>query len=165
MGALKRSFVGLVWLFAAAGGLAQELNWVQVTSYLSARMHHAMAYDAARQQVVLFGGEDGNTTFKLNDTWVWDGANWVQKFPATSPPERTVHAMAYDAARGQVVLFGGSGGGSLSNETWVWDGTDWVKKLPSMAPSARAYSAMAYDLVRERMVLFGGYGQRLLTGR
>jgi hypothetical protein len=105
MGALKRSFVGLVWLFAAAGGLAQELNWVQVTSYLSARMHHAMAYDAAR---------------------------------------------------GQVVLFGGSGGGSLSNETWVWDGTDWVKKLPSMAPSARAYSAMAYDLVRERMVLFGG---------
>jgi hypothetical protein len=42
-----------------------------------------MAYDAARGQVVLFGGYDGSGY--LNDTWVWDGTNWVQKFPATVP--------------------------------------------------------------------------------
>jgi hypothetical protein len=43
----------------------------------------------------------------LNDTWVWDGTNWVQKFPGHCPSARYHHAMAYDAARGQVVLFGG----------------------------------------------------------
>ena len=28
--------------------------------------------------------------------------------------------MAYDAATGNVVLFGGSGGGRVLNDTWVW---------------------------------------------
>jgi hypothetical protein len=31
--------------------------------------------------------------------------NWVLKSPANSPPARTHQAMAYDAARGHVVLF------------------------------------------------------------
>jgi hypothetical protein len=90
-----------------------------------------MAYDAARGQVVLFGGSDGSRL--LNDTWVWDGTNWVQKFPANAPPARLAHAMAYDAARGQVVLFGGASFGSFS-DTWVWDGTNWVQKFPGDQP-------------------------------
>jgi hypothetical protein len=92
-----------------------------------------MAYDAARGQVVLFGGSCSSGG--LNDTWVWDGANWVQKFPATSPPARWAHAMAYDAARGQVVLFGGTGSSFFLNDTWVWDGTNWVQKFPATIPA------------------------------
>jgi hypothetical protein len=77
MGALKRILVGLIGLFAASAAVAQEMNWVKVTSYLTARDQHAMAYDAARGQVVLFGGVGYSGT--LNDTWVWDGTNWVEK--------------------------------------------------------------------------------------
>ena len=40
----------------------------------------------------------------LNDTWVWDGANWTQKSPQTSPSARWYQAMAYDSAHGQVVF-------------------------------------------------------------
>jgi hypothetical protein len=83
MRVLKRILVGLIGLFAASAAVAQEMNWVKVTSYLTARAGHAMAYDAARGQVVLFGGWDRSYS---NDTWVWDGTNWVQKFPANAPP-------------------------------------------------------------------------------
>jgi hypothetical protein len=92
----------------------------------------------------------------LNDTWVWDGTNWVQKFPANSPPGAIGHAMAYDAARGQVVLFGGWDGSGL-NDTWVWDGSNWVQKFPANPPG-RYWHAMAYDAARGQVVLFGGYG-------
>jgi pyruvate/2-oxoacid:ferredoxin oxidoreductase beta subunit len=98
MRVLKRSLVGLIGLFAASAAVAQEMNWVKVTSYLTGRGGHAMAYDAARGQVVLFGGL--GSSGRLNDTWVWDGTNWVQKFPGNAPPARYGHAMAYDAARG-----------------------------------------------------------------
>jgi len=43
----------------------------------------------------------------LGDTWVWNGAHWIRKTPPTSPPPRFGHAMAYDTARREVVLFGG----------------------------------------------------------
>lgn len=36
---------------------------------------HAMAYDDARQVVVLYGGYDG--AGRLGDTWTWDGVSWT----------------------------------------------------------------------------------------
>jgi pyruvate/2-oxoacid:ferredoxin oxidoreductase beta subunit len=154
MGALKRILVGLIGLFAASAAVAQEMNWVKVTSYLTARDQHAMAYDAARGQVVLFGGVGYSGT--LNDTWVWDGTNWVEKTPTTRPSGRYGHAMAYDAARGQVVLFGGHDASGPLSDTWVWDGTNWVQKFPSVNPPWRYGHAMAYDAARGQVVLFGG---------
>jgi hypothetical protein len=62
--------------------------------------------------------------------------------------------MAYDVARGRVVIFGGVQGISLRSDTWEWDGTTWVRWVP--APSARAYSAMTYDSGRGVSVVFGG---------
>ena len=49
-------------------------------------------------------------------------------------------ALAYDAARGRVVLFGGSGGGYLA-DTWEWDGNDWIQRTPSNSPCGRLYAA------------------------
>ncbi|HIE72090.1 MAG TPA: hypothetical protein EYP98_19025 [Planctomycetes bacterium] len=33
--------------------------------------------------------------------------------------------MAYDSARGKVVMFGGWNGSSHLNDTWEYDGTEW----------------------------------------
>jgi hypothetical protein len=71
------------------------------------RYRHAMTYDAVRQRVVLFGGDRELIPFEnllLADTWLWDGVNWAQAHPV--PTGRQEHAMAYDAARHRVVLFG-----------------------------------------------------------
>jgi hypothetical protein len=81
-----------------------------------------MAYDAARGQVVLFGG------YLMNDTWTWDGTDLTQRFPAHSPPARQLMGMAYDSTNGRVLMFGGTDGGG--DDTWTWDGTDWTQRLP-----------------------------------
>ena len=66
-------------------------------------------------------------------------------------------AMAYDAATGTALLFGGEarGGGNL-RDTWTWNGTTWTKQAPAASPSARYSEAMAYDAATGRVVLFGG---------
>src|SRR5579871_868783 len=73
--------------------------------------------------------------------------NWTHQIPANFPPARSAHAMAYDAAHGQVVLFGGNGLGPAVNDTWVWDGTNWTLKSPQTSPPARVGHAMVYDSV------------------
>ncbi|MEW6208779.1 MAG: kelch repeat-containing protein [Acidobacteriota bacterium] len=125
----------------------------------SAREQFGMAYDAARQQVVLFGGvANGPSGLTLvNDTWVWDGTTWTQKFPTTSPQARSRHRLAYDAARQKVVLFGGTGNGVIFSDTWVWDGTTWTQETPPTSPPTRSDYAMAYDAARQQVLLFGGY--------
>jgi hypothetical protein len=46
------------------------------------------------------------------------------------------HAMAYDVARGKVVLFGGWGS-VVYQDTWEWDGIGWSQLHPVHRPPAR----------------------------
>ena len=121
---------------------------------------YAMAYDAARQVVVLFGWSG------TVDTWEWDNTRWIKKTPPNAPSPRRLHAMVYDSARQVVVLFGGI---DLSrvvglNDTWEYDGTTWTQRTPATAPSARYGHAMAYDSTRQVTVLFGGERVRRIPG-
>src|SRR5215208_1976767 len=92
----------------------------------SPRGGHTMAYEAARQRVVLFGGYGSTPPF--GDTWEWDGTEWTQ-IADTGPSERFVPAMAFDRSRECQVLFGGYFQETRFNDTWEWaDGTGWVKR-------------------------------------
>jgi hypothetical protein len=65
--------------------------------------------------------------------------------------------MAYDAARGVVVLFGGTDNASALADTWTWDGQSWKEVTPAgTSPSARFNIQMTYDAKRKRVVLYGG---------
>ena len=76
--------------------------------------------------------------------------------PASVPPEgRTGHAMAYDAQRDRLVLFGGNGS-SWYGDTWERDDTTWSRASTTGA-SVRLWSAMCYDSRRGRVLLHGGY--------
>ncbi len=119
-----------------------------------ARHSAVMVWDSVRNQIVLFGGRDGQTLF--DDTWVWDGTNWTEREPAARPPARWNHAGAFDAARGQLVIFGGGIGSPVVGDTWVWDGTNWTQREPASTPSLRFQHSMAYDAARGRTLLFGG---------
>ena len=57
----------------------------------------------------------------------WDGARWKELPSAKQPPTFQDAAVAYDAARGRAVLFGGSKEGDFVyyDWTWAWDGEDW----------------------------------------
>src|SRR5205823_4135348 len=122
----------------------------------SARVYANMAYDEARQRVVLFGGSEDTVT-GLNDTWVWDGNEWSSRFATNRPFARLLHGMAYDAARQETVLFGGFDSGNRFDDTWVWNGTNWFNRSPVPSPSPRAIrQGMAYDKQRQEVILFGG---------
>ncbi|MCA8976511.1 MAG: hypothetical protein KDC98_17455 [Planctomycetes bacterium] len=98
-------------------------TWTQHTPPNSppARFNHSLAYDQARQRVVLFGGRTPTQTF--NDVWEWDGTDWTQRTPATAPTTRQYGRMAYDQVGERIVMFGGDvnspfGGGN--DETWSY---------------------------------------------
>jgi hypothetical protein len=69
--------------------------------------------------------------------------------------------MAYDAATGIVVLFGGSVYPRFFDDTWTWNGRTWTHQAPATHPSARGAAPMAYDTATGQAVLFGGDDQRL----
>jgi hypothetical protein len=79
----------------------------------------------------------------------------VAAAPAVPSP-RLGMGMAYDAARGQAVLFGGETDTDHFGDTWTWDGTDWAKPSPAHSPSRRVFPGMAYDVASGQVVLFGG---------
>ncbi len=127
----------------------------------SPRYYHAMVYDVQSDRIILFGGTD--VSGHLADTWAYDyGANeWTEMAPATSPPARDSHSMAYDALSRQVVMFGGWGPsipGNFADDSWAYDyGTNtWTELAPGTSPPARNSAAMAYDTESDRVVLFGG---------
>ena len=156
---------GRVVLFAGANEYSREdfsdtwewdgAAWIERTQAASPplRFGHAMAYDAARGRVVLFGGYDSAFGLALGDTWEWDGNVWVEALPATAPPGRYGHAMVYDSARQRVVMFGGSGDSSMFADTWEWDGSAWVERAPAVSPPPREFGALAYDGARARRTL------------
>lgn len=87
---------------------------------------------------------------------MWDGSNWTQESPQTSPAARYAPVMAYDSARSQVVLFAGTVGPNLFDDTWVWNGVNWTQQIPQTNPPARYLHAMANDSAHNQVVLFGG---------
>jgi hypothetical protein len=123
-----------------------------------ARQAHAMGYDNKRGRLVLFGGmgsaAPGQRPPSLGDTWEYDGKAWVLK-SGPGPSARHGAGMAFDEARGVMLLFGGAGESGFLGDTWSWDGTAW-KRLADGGPEPRAMGKLAYDNSRGITVLFGG---------
>lgn len=149
---------GAIWQRAASPGGAP-----------APRSGHAMAFDAARGKVILFGGKRCDLCAPLADTWEWDGAAWREA--GTGPPARTVTAMVFDPRRGKTVLFGGLGAGDPDAgtvgplaDTWELDAAGWRVATPPTSPPARAAAAAAYDTNLRAVVVHGGYA-RLLPPR
>ena len=69
-------------------------------------------------------------------TWLWRGGSWMRSEAAPPIPQRVSHAMAYDARRKRVVMFGGHGGfmpgrsGEMFGDTWEWSGSEWQRVHP-----------------------------------
>jgi uncharacterized protein (TIGR03437 family) len=113
-------------------------NWTQEFPANAPPTGGALAYDSALGQVVIFGGAIPPATTgpltPVNDTWLWNGSNWIQQFPATSPPARSGFALAYDSGHSQIVSFGSAG-------TWTYG----VSALPPAGPSiSTVVSASAF---------------------
>jgi MYXO-CTERM domain-containing protein len=115
----------------------------------------AMAYDAARERLVCFGGyTDGSGDSEIDETWEWDGSAWTRMSPAVSPSPRGGHGMAFDSRRQRIVLYGGY----YANELWDYDGTTWALRMAQPAPPGSFSNGLVYDAARDRMVFFASDG-------
>ncbi len=120
-----------------------------------------LAYDEITKQVVFFGGWTNGIAY--GDTWTYNGVNWVQRQPLTSPPTRADNGLAFDPVLKSVVLFGGLAGacedcgqGRL-NDTWLWNGSNWSQVQTSTSPQPSSGVAFTFDGTTKAMVLFGGW--------
>jgi len=93
--------------------------------------YHAR-YDGARNQLVIFGGVDGQSY--LGDTWVFDGSAWSSPVLTQSPSPRQAPQIAYDPVLSQLLLFGGRfNTGTKYNDTWL---LKMEPQLLSLAPAS-----------------------------
>lgn len=138
-------------------------SWTQVFPAVQPLpVHNAMlAYDPARQVVVLFGGKD-DAGIVTDTTWEWNGTTWTPRTFAVRPPARELASFTWDELRQRLVLVGGGLQGSVAtNDSWTYDGVAWTKIEPLdrgtlVQPGARRDAMLVYDETSNRTTLFGG---------
>jgi hypothetical protein len=148
-------------------------SWRQIDTPLTppARERFAMAFDIRRGQVVLVGGAAIDIVDELfevptskPDRWTWDGAGWTEDTPIAAGVQD--HALVYDRAANELLLFGGSQCDFSFDPTFCFPvlapdlllsgNTGEPLAVSSPSPSARLEHAMAFDVARGKAVLFGG---------
>ncbi|HEX3746262.1 MAG TPA: putative Ig domain-containing protein [Bryobacteraceae bacterium] len=78
--------------------------------------------------------------------------NWTNLNPGSPPSARDSYSLAFDAAHGVSVLYGGTGLG----DTWTFQfPSTWTQKATS-GPLAQSGAGMAWMASQNNMVLFGG---------
>lgn len=129
---------------------------ISVTPHPSPRAEAAMAYDAERGRVVLFGGYrlEHESTRRLSDTWEWNGESW-RELDAAGPAARNGAVLVDSPLHGGLVLFGGSG---ARDDTWLLDGDRWME-LELSRPTGIFNPAAAYDPVSGAVLRFGGWNR------
>ena len=135
------------------GGAEAQVAWSQAQTTNAPPPFCGSAWDEQRGVLVTYGGSVGGAP--VSTMREWDGATWTNLSPTPRPTQRGRPAMAYDAARGETVLFGGTP--IPTPETWTWDGVAWTQKAPATQQSVRFGAAAAYDRARQVVVLFGGF--------
>ena len=147
------------WLFDF-----ETLEWEELDTGTTPgnRSYHAMAGDEAGR-VITYGGYLDGFGY-VDDTWVLDteSSTWTDLETGAAPEPRYGHAMTYDRANEQMVMFGGYVLGVppyYMDDTWALDpasGT-WGKLDTEMAPEGRYFHDIAYLPGSELTMLFGGY--------
>lgn len=108
----------------------------------------AFTWDAATGEMLLQGGAD------TAETWTWNGARWLQRHPAHSPPAGSGVATYDPSVNGVVLVMQGAAaiGGGQQGGTWLWDGNDWNARQ-ARTPVLNGAVALAFDLARRNVVL------------
>lgn len=133
----------------------------------SARYAQSMVFDAADNEVILFGGINANNQ-PLNDTWTYKAGVWtnITASAGPAPPSRGWATMFYDQVGAQVVLFGGCDGNPntpagrsacLLDDTWSFQNGTWAELTPLSFPSPRMGMSVANGTqAGQAAVAFGG---------
>ncbi len=157
----EKSILGDTWTWSTLRG------WPERTAdgtRPANRAEYGLAWDEAREELVLFGGDAvdaGGVVSTTDDTWTFDGLRWTQHVPEDAPSPRQMHVLSYQPLTEKTVLYGGRDGDHGPEtvnhaDTWLWDGEAWS---PSPAgPTDNASSAeLVWRASTQELVLWGGF--------
>ncbi|MBM4063160.1 MAG: hypothetical protein FJ265_18995 [Planctomycetes bacterium] len=129
--------------------------WTRITTAHDAgpRAGARMVFDG--KGLLLIGG----SATQGGELWRFQNGDWIELDGGTPVP-RNDPAWAWDPARGETVLFGGSSGyqqtRQLHSDTWTF-GDRW-RHHAIPGPSPRSHAGLAWSAVDNAMLLFGGAG-------
>lgn len=130
-----------------------------------ARVGAAVGFDVISRTLLMFGGapatganlSTGHPATRLDETWAWDGLQWTQLHPKTSPPALYGARMVVDPNTNRLLLVSGAGdssGNALAQEgMWAWDGNTWKRIADN--PVQVPFAAAGFDPIRQQVVLSG----------
>jgi hypothetical protein len=148
-------------LLAVTASLCAPWLVVAQTGAPPVRAHHSLAYDDARQRVILTGGStplDGgrNYTF-FNDLWEFDGTRW-SALPS-SGANLSGAKLAFDTKGKRMVSFGGYTGSASIGDLRVLENNVW-RTMGQHSEMPAAEPGFVYDTKRGRFIAFGGSAGR-----
>lgn len=137
-------------------------DWHSITTPTmpSPRYNPDAVYDSARQVIVMYGGIRLADGPGVDETWVYDGNDWTQRFPVHSPGGCATAYAGFDPIREVTVLITGDGAGqgcAHPGTTWEYDGTDWTQVLAPNQPPIQGYT-LEFDPLSGEMFVFTGSG-------
>jgi hypothetical protein len=140
------AFFNDVWAFDGQRWRFVDTSGAQMSGF-------RLAFDAAKQRVVSFGGFLGRAG--VGDLRALESGRWRQ---IGTHPELTASepGFVYDSRAKRFVLFGGSYS-KAGDAGWILDDAGWTRVAGSGPPPRQAH-AMEYDAQRGRVVVFGGLG-------
>lgn len=150
---MMRLYIALLASATSALALSQPSpSWSQLPgSGVPGRYFSHMAYDQARDRVVMYGGYPN-----FSDVWELAGNTWLSA--AAGPGQRAQGAMTYDEVRHRCVLFGGYlAGGGNTGQTYEYDGSTWTIMVPSYSPPAGTSTNMWFDDIVGRTYYYSGF--------
>lgn len=141
----KRTIIlyGGLWL----GGLYADIwewdgkTWTALAApYANATLdHHVAAYDAKRQQYLIFGGKNYRFTAMGRTSILQNGQ--IKEIARDGPAPRYNTAMVYDSRRELMIVFGGrirDGEEFIAyGDTWIWNGAKWREAIKDESKSRR----------------------------
>lgn len=136
-------------------------NWTQVVTSTApaAREEMGFVFDSSLNRVIMFGGCDESTQTIYGDTWWYDGVDWIDVSPASSPTPRFRGSMVFDSTRSRTVYYGGFDGSNSLEQTLEYTGGEWAIIPPAgNNPTNTTEMLGAYDPLRQKFVIYGGFG-------
>jgi hypothetical protein len=141
-----------------------ERQWLQAVDSSASpppRAGHAMAYDAANQRIVLFGGMAGPSS-RYCDTWTYGATHWTRVADGPCFTDRAVNSsLVFDSRNRRMLLADGpaiADGVPRRLRLWEWKHDSWIL-VDTLGPKRVGFSAAAFDDARGVLVvpvLFGG---------
>src|SRR5882762_1596570 len=177
--AQQHSF-GDVWVLTNANGLGGTPTWIQLSPAGGpppGQSEIRVVYDAASNQITVFGGWPYASSVPTDAVWVLSNANglggaptWTNLIPegsSGSPPGRGFQGAVYDPLTNRMIVFAGlaPATNTLYNDTWALSGANGIglaawTRLSTVGgpPGARLFPLAVLNASSNRMTIWGGGG-------